>query len=411
MVEPERVENPARRLESHPAGDDKRNTAMAVETFLDRLSRRYGASGPEIDPELNKSRRRFVKLSDKLSELSRLEDELRKEIDGLRRNKESLDGSVLLIDPIFDAVQDGLCVLDKNLNIVKVNPTMREWYSHARPLAGRKCHEVRAGRSEPCLSCPTLRALRTGKMEKAEIPLFKKKGVAGVLELFAYPFSDETGSLIGVIEYARDITRQAQLEKGLRLQIKNLIESNSALRNRLKDEDKVERDAEASTLDFMEVDRMDGGIIQSIDSYAAAVDFSDIEKLDQAHKNIIDASDSNLEPVDRSNAFDEWRILLETIAADEEYATTNHRKLLGCLLTVTHHRDVTDFDAQSLGLLKKATSTLRQPLLTEKKCGETISEMIENGFHVVIPLAPDDLREDAKKELDEMMADLLARSD
>ncbi len=110
-----------------------------------------------------------------------------------------------LIESVFDAVQEGISILDADLTIVRVNRIMREWYSHARPLEGKKCYEAYRGRSEPCPACPTVRALNSGEIEREEVPFIRAHGEAGALELFAHPISNESGRLTGVVEYARDI--------------------------------------------------------------------------------------------------------------------------------------------------------------------------------------------------------------
>ncbi len=299
-------------------------------------------------------------------------------------------------------------------------------------MEGKRCYEVYRGRSEPCPACPTLRALETGKVEKAEAPLIGKQGVTGALELFAYPISDDTGKLTGVIEYARNITEHKKIERELRFQIKNLMETNTALKNLLSYREKTEKDAEIQNAGSVEQGETIGKIVQPLHSskddmeshgnvvreknaqdisFIETVDFSIIEILDEAYFKIVDANESELESVDRSNGFDEWKILLESVADKGENLTTKHRKILGALITATRQRDVSDFNTRSLGLLKKATSILRQPRVTEKESKNVIAELIENGLRIAIPLAPDNLGEDTIKNLDKMMADLIARSD
>ena len=40
---------------------------------------------------------------------------------------------------VFESIQDGISILDKEMNIIQVNPVMERWYSHALPLIGKKC--------------------------------------------------------------------------------------------------------------------------------------------------------------------------------------------------------------------------------------------------------------------------------
>jgi PAS domain-containing protein len=61
---------------------------------------------------------------------------------------------------IFECIQDGVSVLDKDLNIIQVNPAMEKWYGEN--ITGKKCYQAYHGRSEPCEPCPSIRAIRTG---------------------------------------------------------------------------------------------------------------------------------------------------------------------------------------------------------------------------------------------------------
>lgn len=119
---------------------------------------------------------------------------------------------------MFASIQDGISILDSDLNIVRVNPSIEGWYAHATPLAGKKCHEAYHGRDEPCEICPSLRALDTGEGAHDEVPKRGPGGeIAGWLDLFSFPLVDSsTGRTTGVIEYVRDITDRKYAEEALR---------------------------------------------------------------------------------------------------------------------------------------------------------------------------------------------------
>ena len=126
----------------------------------------------------------------------------------LRRNEQFLEA-------IFNSIQDGISVLDTDLNILATNKIMKSWYAHALPMEGKKCYQVYHGRTAPCEKCPTRRALQTGKLEMEEVPLTVPGGTAGTLELFAFPLLDQTGIPIGVVEYVRDVTTRKRAEQKL----------------------------------------------------------------------------------------------------------------------------------------------------------------------------------------------------
>ena len=117
---------------------------------------------------------------------------------------------------IFDAIQDGISVLDKDLNIVRVNPTMEKWYPGEVPFEKKKCFQVYHGRKKPCRICPTIRALESCSLEMDIVPWVVSRETVGWLELFSFPLLDPTGRPSGVVEYVRNVTDRVNAEQALR---------------------------------------------------------------------------------------------------------------------------------------------------------------------------------------------------
>jgi PAS domain S-box-containing protein len=118
---------------------------------------------------------------------------------------------------LFASIQDGICILDKSLRILKVNPTLEKWFAHALPLVGKKCYEAFLGRMEQCLECTGCRTLETGEAAGKIIPKLGAGGKAvGWLDLYSFPLLDrDTGKTKGVIKYIRDITAWKRAEESL----------------------------------------------------------------------------------------------------------------------------------------------------------------------------------------------------
>ncbi len=114
---------------------------------------------------------------------------------------------------VFDAIQDGLSVLDRDLNIVQVNPWMERKYREAMPLCGKKCYAVYQHRSSPCPWCPTLKTMASGVPETTLVPYPAGEAPKGWIELTAYPLRDEAGELHGVIEHVKDVTDRRRAEE------------------------------------------------------------------------------------------------------------------------------------------------------------------------------------------------------
>ena len=67
------------------------------------------------------------------------------------------------LESVFNAIQDGIIVLDQDFSIVQTNRWMEEKYAAKMPLIGKKCYTVFKNGQEYCIDCPYIQALETGK--------------------------------------------------------------------------------------------------------------------------------------------------------------------------------------------------------------------------------------------------------
>jgi PAS domain S-box-containing protein len=140
---------------------------------------------------------------------------LENEINDRKRAEESLRESEQFLSAVFDSIQDGICVLDNGLNILRANLTVRDLYAHVLPLDGKRCHEVFYQSDTPCDDCHVLLALKTGGLQRKEITFKTRKGTSAILEIFAFPMLDDSGRPSGVVEHIRDITEHKRAEEGM----------------------------------------------------------------------------------------------------------------------------------------------------------------------------------------------------
>ena len=119
---------------------------------------------------------------------------------------------------IFASIQDGIDIIDKDMNIIHANPTIEKWYPHSIPFAGKKCYEAYHNRSERCEICPAWQTLKTGEAAHEMVPKSGPEGEnAGWVEIYSFPMIDTaTGEMKGVIEYVRDITERKKIEEALK---------------------------------------------------------------------------------------------------------------------------------------------------------------------------------------------------
>jgi PAS domain S-box-containing protein len=119
---------------------------------------------------------------------------------------------------VFDCIQDGVSILDKDLNIIFANKKMNEWYGDGRPLVGRKCYEAYHSLHERCEKYPSVRTLCTGEMQhevKHGSEYLKSPYRDMWIDLYSFP-QIEHGRVTGVIEHVRDITERVKAQNSLK---------------------------------------------------------------------------------------------------------------------------------------------------------------------------------------------------
>jgi PAS domain S-box-containing protein len=141
---------------------------------------------------------------------------LGRDVTDRKRAEQALRESEQFLQNVFDAIQDGISVLDTDLNVIRTNRWIEEMYAHQMPLAGRKCYKVYQQRQSPCPWCPTLRTVETGEVQTETVPYPSADDPKGWIELSAFPLKDEQGQVMSVIEYVKDITERVRAEEELR---------------------------------------------------------------------------------------------------------------------------------------------------------------------------------------------------
>ena len=156
----------------------------------------------EISAELE------LRVKVRTSELASFNEALRKEMWLTQEAHLEMVNFRNFFSNVFNSIQDGVCVLDTKMNILRVNSTMEKWYAHTTPIIGKKCYQAYHQRTKPCDSCPVEETLKTHKTAHYIIPREDKDSkTVGYFDVFSFPmFDPDTKDLVGVIEYVRNIT-------------------------------------------------------------------------------------------------------------------------------------------------------------------------------------------------------------
>jgi DNA-binding CsgD family transcriptional regulator len=180
----------------------------------------------------------------------------------------------------LDCIQDGVSILDTDLNLRYVNTSIKYWYSISGNCVGQKCHQVYHNQEEPCDNCPILHTLKD-KAPHIGIVKYSSAGVdKGWQQLFSIPILDKESNLVGILEYVRDISYQYQLE----LDLNQIMEQYQSLENRnlaisqLLTERKLEREQWEETIS-QNIEKFVKPSLNYLKAKSGAADVNLVEKL------------------------------------------------------------------------------------------------------------------------------------
>ena len=132
-----------------------------------------------------------------------------------KKMEKSIKKSEIFLQNIFDAIKDGISVLDNDLNIIKANKWMKDMYSGNIPLLGEKCYKIYQQRDSPCQWCLSLLAIESGETQNEIVPYPSNEKPSRWFNLSSFPLYNSNGQVSGVIEYVKDITEYKKAEESI----------------------------------------------------------------------------------------------------------------------------------------------------------------------------------------------------
>jgi len=133
-----------------------------------------------------------------------------------RRAEEALNGAHAELDQIFSTAADGMRVIDKDYNILRINKKFLEIAGISRDEAsGMKCYEA-----FPCplchtAGCPLTRILGGEKRIEWDVEKERRDGSRIPCILTVAPFRNPDGEVIGIVENLKYITERKRAETAL----------------------------------------------------------------------------------------------------------------------------------------------------------------------------------------------------
>jgi two-component system, NtrC family, response regulator HydG len=113
-----------------------------------------------------------------------------------------------LFEAVLDTVSDAITVIDRKLTVLYQNEAVDHAYGNK---VGETCYQAYRGRREPCEDCMILAVIKDGKPRKALRDIQLPNGNILWMEVFAGPYRDRDGRIVGAVEVHRNVTEQMRL--------------------------------------------------------------------------------------------------------------------------------------------------------------------------------------------------------
>ncbi len=161
----------------------------------------------------------FLLVAVSMAMLSRKESADRRRIEKLNAELEQrrfeLQTEKEKLTQIIGGIDAGLCLVDRDTQVVWVNNVVESWFGPFERLRGVKCALALWGNNGLCRNCPTVKSLRHGTVEQAELEHTTSAGQRKFYRLTAAPIRNEREEVINVLELIQDVTEEKALQAQL----------------------------------------------------------------------------------------------------------------------------------------------------------------------------------------------------
>ena len=155
-------------------------------------------------------------MKDRTAQLTEVNEQLQQEIGERKQAEVAAQSAYTQLNQIFDAAGDGMCVLDREFRVVRLNQTLCTLLDLSREeVLGKHCSEIFGSSLCGTHLCPTTRILSGEKRIECDIEVSRRDGVKIPCILTATPLHGPDGQVIGIVENFKDITDRKKMQEEL----------------------------------------------------------------------------------------------------------------------------------------------------------------------------------------------------
>ncbi|NLL13831.1 MAG: PAS domain-containing protein [Fibrobacter sp.] len=120
------------------------------------------------------------------------------------------------LETVFDAITEAICIIDKKFTIIRVNKSYAALVGQPiKKLLGKHCYQTLWKRDSICSDCPASGTFLSGEVVVRKGIRVKEADENKFFEMKTYPVSDETGRVVHVIEFTREVTDEKRISEQL----------------------------------------------------------------------------------------------------------------------------------------------------------------------------------------------------
>lgn len=115
------------------------------------------------------------------------------------------------LEAIFNSMNDGVTILDRNLNVVFANYVQKKMFPDTS-LIGQKCFTAYYRKYKLCKNCPAVQTIKTQETRRGETLIQAGEFSGRYLEWTTSPIKDAQGKVAEIVLLMRDITERKNYE-------------------------------------------------------------------------------------------------------------------------------------------------------------------------------------------------------